>query len=164
MCLFAAPLGAAERGGLILKNAGVGGGLIVHIGCGDGSDTVELGIDDRYVVHGLDPDAGNIAKARKLISSKGLYGRVSVRQWTPGPLPYADGLVNMVLVDREFPGSVGEVMRVLAPGGVGVSEGGLDVGEGGVMVDMGSGVASALGVTDSVEVPAGVGSCRRPQP
>jgi outer membrane protein assembly factor BamB len=116
LCLFAAPLGAAERGGLILKDAGVQGGLIVHVGCGDGTKTVTLRPDDRYVVHGLDPDHANIAKARKLISAKGLYGKISVRQWTSDSLPYADGLVNMVLLDRRVP--VDEAIRVLAPGGV----------------------------------------------
>jgi outer membrane protein assembly factor BamB len=113
LCAF-----GASAAGDVLTDAGVHGGLIVHVGCGDGSDTVTLRPDDRYVVHGLDHDADNISKARKLISAKRLYGKISVRQWTPGPLPYADGLVNMVLVDCDFPGSAGEIVRVLAPGGV----------------------------------------------
>ena len=39
----------------ILKATGVQGGLIVHVGCGDGKLTAELRVDDRYLVHGLDP-------------------------------------------------------------------------------------------------------------
>jgi outer membrane protein assembly factor BamB len=71
-----------------------------------------------HVIHGLDPDAENIRKARQRIRGKGLYGRISVRQWTPGALPYSDGLVDAVVVDGDFPDLASEIIRVLAPGGI----------------------------------------------
>ena len=116
---FLCALGASAAGD-ILKGAGVRGGLIVHVGCGDGKVTARLRPNDSFVVHGLDGDVGNVAAARKYIQAKGLYGPVSVRQWDRRVLPYADGLVNMVLVDCDFPGAEAEIVRVLAPGGVAV--------------------------------------------
>ncbi|MBT3199016.1 MAG: PQQ-binding-like beta-propeller repeat protein [Phycisphaerales bacterium] len=115
LCLSAEPLVGAQ--GDVLKNAGVQGGLIVHVGCGDGAGTLALRPDDRYTVHGLASDASDISKARTLIAARGLYGEVSVRQWTPGKLPYADGLVDMLLIDRDFPNASADILRVLTPGG-----------------------------------------------
>ncbi len=36
----------------ILTGSGVKGGLIVHLGCGEGSFTAALRVNDRYLVHG----------------------------------------------------------------------------------------------------------------
>ena len=62
----------------ILDATGVRGGLIVHVGCGDGKLTAALRASDSYVVHGLDADAGNVAQARDSVRKAGLYGKVSV--------------------------------------------------------------------------------------
>ena len=51
----------------------VQGGLVVHLGCGLGESTVALLKNERYVVHGLDSSPQDVAKARSLIQSKGLY-------------------------------------------------------------------------------------------
>jgi len=114
----------AEPGGKalarqILAATGVKGGLIVHVGCGDGRLTAALRANDSYLVHGLDPDAKNVQEARKHIQSLGLYGKVSADRCAGDRLPYVDNLVNLVV--SEDPGEVatGEVMRVLAPNGVG---------------------------------------------
>ncbi len=37
----------------ILADAGVRGGLIVHLGCGDGKRTAALRATESYVIHGL---------------------------------------------------------------------------------------------------------------
>ena len=76
---------------------GVKGGLIVHVGCGDGTLTAALRTSDGFIVHGLDTDAANIAAARQHIQSLGLYGPVSVETWSGKRLPYADNLVNLVV-------------------------------------------------------------------
>ncbi len=103
----------------ILDAAGVSGGLVVHVGCGDGKLTAALATNDRYVVHGLDREAADVEKAREHIRTLGLYGKVSVEQWTGTRLPYTDNLVNLlVFSDRPGEGTRREVMRVLAPGGV----------------------------------------------
>ncbi len=113
-----APLPEQQRARKILDATGVAGGLIVHVGCGDGALTAALHANDSYLVHGLDAEAANVEKARARIRSLGLYGKVTVEQWAGKGLPYIDNLVNLVVA--EDPGAVpmAEVMRVLAPGGV----------------------------------------------
>jgi len=111
----AAPADLAKS---VLEATGVRGGLVVHLGCGDGRLTAALRAGDAYLVHGLDADADDVEKAREHVRSVGLYGSVTVEQLTGSRLPYVDGLVNLAVV--EDPGNVAmdEVMRVLAPGGV----------------------------------------------
>ncbi|MBM4047321.1 MAG: methyltransferase domain-containing protein, partial [Planctomycetes bacterium] len=106
----------------ILDAAGVKGGLIVHLGCGDGKLTAALRASDSFLVHGLDPDAKNVETARAHIRSLGLYGKVSVDQLRGNHLPYADNLVNLLVCEyaRERV-SESEMTRVLAPGGVALS-------------------------------------------
>ncbi|NOY79901.1 MAG: PQQ-binding-like beta-propeller repeat protein [Kiritimatiellaeota bacterium] len=108
----------AQSADAILAAAGVRGGLLVHIGCGDGTLTCALAADARYLVHGLDPDPTAIAKARDRVRANGLTGRVTLEQWDKPVLPYADGLVNLVVGTAPGIVSMHEVMRVLSPGGV----------------------------------------------
>ena len=102
----------------ILKATGVRGGVIVHVGCGNGRLTAALRSGAGYLVHGLDVDAKNVAAARQHITSLGLYGPVSADTFDGRNLPYIDNLVNLVV--SEAPGAVpaAEIMRVLAPNGV----------------------------------------------
>jgi len=102
----------------ILDAAGVQGGLVVHLGCGDGKLTAVLRAGDSYTVQGLDADARNVEAARRHIRSLGLYGAVSVELLSGKRLPYVDNLVKLVV--SENPGAVGmkEILRVLSPLGV----------------------------------------------
>ena len=102
----------------ILRRTGVRGGLIVHLGCGDGKLTAALRPSDSYVVHGLDRDPENVARARKHVRSLGLYGPVSVEQYDGKSLPYADNLINLVVSERQPVIPMAEIMRVLCPNGV----------------------------------------------
>ena len=66
----------SDRGVLarrILADSEVRGGLVVHLGCGDGKLTAALHLDERYVVHGLDAEEANVESARSYIDSLGLY-------------------------------------------------------------------------------------------
>ena len=72
-----APQALAKR---ILDATGVKGGLVVHVGCGDGKLTAALRANDSYIVNGLDANAANVAKAREHIRKLALYGK------PPGPL------------------------------------------------------------------------------
>lgn len=105
----------------LLRQAGFRGGLIVHVGCGAGELIAALGARDGVTVQGLDADAGNVARAREHIQSLGRYGPVSVGLWDSRRLPYADNLVNLLVVeDAAAPQQVDaarEMLRVLAPGG-----------------------------------------------
>ena len=102
----------------IIGATGVKGGLIVHIGCGDGKLTAALRANGSYLVHGLDRDAKNVEQAREHVRSLGLYGPVSVDRLTGIQLPYVENLVNLIVA--EHPGGIPmtEIMRVLAPNGV----------------------------------------------
>jgi len=101
-----------------LDESEVKGGLVVHLGCGDGRLTAALRANDSYLVHGLDADAANVEKARAHIRSLGLYGPVSVELWGGGALPYIDNMVNLLVAEDLGKTPTGEVLRVLAPNGV----------------------------------------------
>lgn len=106
----------------ILATTGIRGGLIVHVGCGDGRLTVALRAGPSYLVHGLDRDTANVEAARQYIQSLGQYGSVSVAQWAGPALPYTDNLVQLLVADLDALGehapAEAEMLRVLAPGGV----------------------------------------------
>ena len=93
---------------------------MVHVGCGDGKLTAALRAGDGYLVQGLDADAKNVAAARQYVQSLGLYGKVSVEQWSGERLPYADNLVNLIVVSDPATVAKDELLRVLCPGGVAV--------------------------------------------
>jgi len=107
-----------EQAQQILKATGVEGGLVVHLGCGDGKLVAALHACGRYLVHGLDADAEDVAAARKHIRSAGVYGPVAVDRLSSNVLPYVDSLVNLVVAEELGAVSMDEVMRVLAPEGV----------------------------------------------
>jgi len=102
----------------ILDASGVEGGLIVHLGCGDGKLTAALRAGDAYLVHGLDDEQSNVERARATIRSLGLYGPVSADRCLGGRLPYVDNLVNLVVAEGLGQVGMDEVMRVLCPNGV----------------------------------------------
>ena len=102
----------------ILDAAGVKAGLVVHVGCGDGKLTAALRASDSYLVHGLDADTANVAKAREYIQGLGVYGKVSVDRWIGARLPYADNLVTLLVSEDLGEVPMAEVMRVLSPNGV----------------------------------------------
>jgi len=105
----------------IIQATGVNGGLVVHVGCGDGKLTAKLRVDDGYIVQGLDTDSGNVEKARQHIRSLGIYGKVTVDKFDGEQLPYAGNLVNLVVIqDTGYTIPDEEIMRALAPGGVAV--------------------------------------------
>ncbi|MFW6170420.1 MAG: PQQ-binding-like beta-propeller repeat protein, partial [Planctomycetota bacterium] len=101
----------------ILQATGVRGGLVVHLGCGDGVLTTSLRASDAHIVHALDTDPGNVRETRSRIMEQNLYGPVSADQLRGPDLPYIDNLVNLVVVQDPGEVPIAEVMRVIAPGG-----------------------------------------------
>jgi len=106
----------AER----VRTSGVEGGIVVHVGCGDGREILTARLDERFVVQGLDVDGEKVQQARKNILAAGLCGPVTARQFNGKELPYVDNLVNLVIADRPGGVSRDEITRVLAPGGVAI--------------------------------------------
>ena len=112
--------GQSDEARRILAETGVQGGVIVHLGCGDGRLTAELKANDRYLVHGLDVDVQSIERARENILAMGRYGNVSVAAFDGQRLPYADNVVNLLVATGECHVESQEIARVLAPGGVAI--------------------------------------------
>jgi outer membrane protein assembly factor BamB len=102
----------------ILKETGVKGGVIVHLGSGDGKLTAALRVNERYLVHGLDADKQNVEKARKNLQSRGVYGPVSIGWFDGARLPYAENMVNLIVAENPGDVSKEEMLRALAPNGV----------------------------------------------
>jgi len=106
------------------------GGLIAHVGCDGGELTAALRINDRTIVHGLDDSPADVTRAREHLCSAGLHGPVSVERWFPERLPYANNMVNLLVVSSGPSSSEDsavasrwqvaseEIARVLAPRGV----------------------------------------------
>jgi len=102
----------------VLDATGVRGGLIVHLGCGDGKLTAALRAGDGYIVHGLDRDPRSVELVRRNFGAREPYGKVSVDRLVAARLPYIDNLVNLVVAEDLDGVPMAEVMRVLCPGGV----------------------------------------------
>jgi len=109
---------AQNVGADALRQSGVRGGLVVHVGCGGGKQTAALHASDSYLVDGLDTRGENVAAAREYIRSLGLCGKVSAERFDGRRLPYVDNLVNLLVADDLGGVAMGEVMRILSPGGV----------------------------------------------
>ena len=102
----------------LLHTAGVKGGLAAHVGCGKGRMTAALHRQAGLVMHGLDRSETNVARARTYLKEQGLYGNVSVARWSGGSLPYAGGVLDLLIVENPDRVASQEILRVLAPGGV----------------------------------------------
>jgi outer membrane protein assembly factor BamB len=107
----------AETASLILDNADMQGGLIVHLGCGDGRLTATLRANDACVVQGLAADPAAVEQARTYLQSQGLGGVVTVDLLEGTQLPYVDNLINLIVAENLDAYDMDEVMRVLCPGG-----------------------------------------------
>ena len=123
--LFYVATARADLGREILQATGVQGGVVVHVGCGDGELTGQLRSNNRYLVQGLDVDPENVTKARQQIGKPGVYGPLSFDTFDGKHLPYVDNFANLVVVSDRAQVTDAEIIRVLAPHGVAyVKEGG----------------------------------------
>ena len=96
------------------------GGICVVLGDDIGEMAVAISRQGRFVVQALVPDKAVLDEARLAIRSSGKYGPVSADCSTYDYLPYAENLINLIVVD-DYPNaaakglSIDEVFRVLAP-------------------------------------------------
>ena len=98
-------------------------GLCVHLGFSDVRLTTQLSNGGRFLVHGLNTDRQAVEEGRKTIRSQGLAGAVSVEHHTLDRLPYANNLVNLLVVEElsdtlNRSNILDELLRVIRPGGV----------------------------------------------
>jgi outer membrane protein assembly factor BamB len=107
----------------ILQSLETRSGLCVHLGVQDGTLAVQLSRDGKNLVHGLATGEEAVGRARETIAAARLDGVVSVEYGSVRRLPYADDLVNLLVVD-DLLGllqqglELDEVLRVLHPGGI----------------------------------------------
>jgi len=113
----AALAGPEDEAQQIASLAGFHGGLVVHVGCGDGHLTAALRLAENCVVQGLETDAGRVERARAAIRALGVYGPVSVIQWNGKKLPYVDNLATLVVCENPDVVPPDELTRVLRPHG-----------------------------------------------
>ena len=69
------------------------------VGCSNAELPLSLGRHEGLVVHALFRDEAALQLAREAVRSRGVYGRVSADQSSLERLPYADNLINLVVVD-----------------------------------------------------------------
>lgn len=121
--LFSCQAVAGKADG-ILDRSGVRGGLVVHLGCGGGRLLAALGAGDGYILHGLETDPARVDSARKRLLAEGLYGKISVDLFDGETLPYAENLVNLIIVESSrIKTPRREILRVLVPNGVALING-----------------------------------------
>lgn len=113
-CLTHAAFGAdlAEP----IREAGITGGIVVQIG----SDDLSLrSLGDRFHVRLLMPDEAAATAAQAAIDQADLQGRFTVSVWNGGALPFADRVVNAMIVQSStFKVQHEEIERVLTPRGL----------------------------------------------
>lgn len=118
--LPSAPAGPAEEAKEIASLADFHGGLVLHVGCGNGELTAALRLADNCVVQGLEGDEKRVEAARAAIRARGQYGPVSVVHWSGKRLPYVDNLATLVVCEDSSAVPVQELVRVLRPFGTAV--------------------------------------------
>lgn len=104
----------------LIEWAGCDKGLCVFVGCDAGMLTGELVQHGKFFVEGLEPDVNRVRAARRNLASA--YGAATVRECSLEKLPYAENLVNLVVMDdvTRCGAALNDVLRVLRPGGVAV--------------------------------------------
>ncbi|MDF1814204.1 MAG: PQQ-binding-like beta-propeller repeat protein [Verrucomicrobiales bacterium] len=114
---------ADEEARKILRESGIQGGLIVHIGVADGELAAALHKSGPFVVHGLATSAEKVKQTRDDLMKAGVYGPVSIELLEDSHLPLNDNLVNLIIADDLHGISMDEVNRVLCPNGVALISG-----------------------------------------
>ena len=98
----------------VLKESGVKGGFVVHVGTDDGSATAALQPNDSYQVHALVADASQLDDLRKEIrESVGSYGTVAADLLRGNHLPYIDNMVNLLVAEDGVAIDETEILRVV---------------------------------------------------
>ena len=106
----------------LYSDAGISGGVVVHLGVEDGKKIAALRCSESFLVQGLEEDRSKIEIARQYLSTQGIHGAVTAQEFDGKHLPYIDNLINLVVVDTrcELQDAGSEILRVLTPRGVAI--------------------------------------------
>ena len=101
----------------LIKRTGVPGGVILHVGCGDRRVTASLSSSGRFLVRGLDRDAAAVQSATRHAHDLGrpVVVQTSFQVWDGQSLPFADNLINILVMEDGQQVTWAEMLRVLAP-------------------------------------------------
>lgn len=108
----------ADDAAAIFADSGLQGGLVVHLGSGDGQLSQALKKSEAFQVQGLERDGAKVSAARQSVLKTDAYGEVSFQRFAGSELPYVDNLVNLIVVDDLGDVTMDEVQRVLVPNGI----------------------------------------------
>jgi outer membrane protein assembly factor BamB len=103
-----------------MTESGFKGGLIVLVGGQNAGLALSLGNASDVLVHWLVQDDETLDNARREVRDAGAYGRISAMVWQDSQLPYADNMVNLLVLQQDDGLQIDqrEVDRVMAPTGV----------------------------------------------
>ncbi len=122
---------------------GIDAGLVVQLGADDVATAVALSRTGCHLIQVLDTRADRVVAAQAKLREQGRYGLVSARLVDSfEPLPYAENLVNHVIVTRAG-AAAKELFRAMAPGGT------LTVSHGGTLTRAQAGAAGFEGIAAS---------------
>ena len=110
----------------ILRESGLNGGFIVHLGADEAELTRALRKNEAFQVHGLVVDETALDLARENVRNGDGYGEVSIDVLRGRELPYVDNLVNLLVTEDLGDIPMAEVMRVLVPNGMALIKQGED--------------------------------------
>jgi len=105
-----------------LEVADIPGGLCVLSGLGDSGElALQIAKTGKFLVHQLETDALQVKAVQDRFHLQGIYGAAFAELRTATvPLPYAENLVNILVVDNQIDTcvSLNEIIRVMCPLGV----------------------------------------------
>ncbi len=115
----------ARANRLVVERLGVGpGDRVLEIGCGPGTALAHAARSGPALVAGIDPSEVMVAQARRRLRRAGGAAQVDIRSGRAEELPHPDGAFTRILTVHalhhwdDLAAGVGEIARVLAPGGV----------------------------------------------
>jgi hypothetical protein len=113
--VFAGSVAAANAPDMI-TTGNITGGLVAQVGVRD--PLLLKGIGERFHVRLIAPDAESAAAALQTIAETGLQGQFTVDTAPTGRLPFADRVLNALVIFDANGFSAEEQRRVLAPRGL----------------------------------------------
>ena len=112
---------AVDAGKNLVAQSDLPGGVCVVVGCRNAQLPLSVARHGEFVVQVLLQDDAQLQSVREEIRASGQYGRVSADRFDGRHLPYAENLINLIIVEGPQQSndlSLGEIERVLAPLGV----------------------------------------------